>query len=119
LPAAQAALIRRVRVINFSLGGGNDPYADAVELAFLDLYAAGTFVSTSAGNEGPGAATTGHNGPWVSTVAASTQRRAFQSTVTLNGTGGATATLVGNTITPGISSPRPGAPRSAPPHNTP
>src|SRR4029453_127563 len=99
LPAAQAALIRRVRVINFSLGGGNAPYADAVELAFLDLYAAGTFVSTSAGNEGPGAATTGHNGPWVSTVAASTQRRAFQSTVTLNGTAPPTAPPLGARLT--------------------
>jgi subtilisin family serine protease len=115
--AAQQAIIDRVDVINFSIGGGNDPYADAVELAFLDLYAAGTFVSTSAGNDGPGAATTGHNGPWVSTVAASTQARAFQSTVTLHGTGGASASLVGNTITAGISSPLPVVLASAPPYN--
>ncbi|HEY7069241.1 MAG TPA: S8 family serine peptidase [Acidimicrobiales bacterium] len=115
--AAQQAIIDRVDVINFSIGGGNDPYADAVELAFLDLYAAGTFVSTSAGNDGPGAATTGHNGPWVSTVAASTQARAFQSTVTLHGTGGASASLVGNTITAGITTPLPVVLASAPPYN--
>ncbi len=64
--AAQQAIIDRVDVINFSISGGTDPYADAVELAFLDLYAAGTFVATSAGNEGPGAGTSNHNSPWVS-----------------------------------------------------
>jgi subtilisin family serine protease len=115
--AAQRAIIDRVDVINFSISGGGDPYADVVELAFLDLYAAGTFVAASAGNEGPGAGTVNHNGPWVTSVAASTQERAFQSTVTLNGSGGATASLVGSTITAGISSPLPVVLASAPPYN--
>src|SRR5262245_35487554 len=115
--AAQRAIIDRVDVMNFSISGGTDPYADAVELAFLDLYAAGTFVSTSAGNEGPGAGTANHNSPWVSSVAASTQERAFQSTVTLHGTGGATATLVGSSITAGIASPLPVVDAAAPPYN--
>ena len=115
--AAQQAIIDRVDVINFSISGGTDPYADAVELAFLDLYAAGTFVSTSAGNEGPGAGTVNHNSPWVSSVAASTQERAFQSTVTLRGTGGATASLVGSTITAGITTPLPVVLASDPPYN--
>ena len=30
-----------------------NPYSDAVELAFLDAYAAGVFVAASAGNSGP------------------------------------------------------------------
>src|SRR5262245_15672605 len=67
---AQAQAIRDgVDVVNFSVGGGADPYADPVELGFLDLYASGTFVAASAGNSGPGAGTTDHNGPWVTTVA--------------------------------------------------
>ena len=52
-------------VINFSISGGSHPYSDPVELAFLDAYAAGVFVSASAGNSGPGAATADHRGPWV------------------------------------------------------
>jgi subtilisin family serine protease len=115
--AAQRAILDGVDVINFSISGGTDPYADAVELAFLDVYAAGTFVAASAGNEGPGAGTVNHNGPWVTTVAASTQERAFQSTVTLTGGGGATATLTGSSITAGISSPLPVVLASAPPYN--
>jgi subtilisin family serine protease len=104
--AVARAILDRVRVINFSISGGSDPYSDPVELAFLDAYAAGVFVSTSAGNSGPGAATTDHRSPWVTTVAASTQSRTFRSTVTLSG-GGATATVSGASITAGISSPTP------------
>ena len=72
-----------VDVINFSISGGTSPYTDPVELAFLDAYEAGVFVAASAGNEGPKAATVDHFGPWVTTVAASTQERAFQSTLTV------------------------------------
>ena len=87
-------------MINFSISGGSDPYSDPVELAFLDAYAAGVFVAASAGNSGPGANTTDHRSPWVTTVAASTQTRTFRSTVTLSG-GGATATISGASITGG------------------
>jgi len=88
----------------FSISGGVDPYADTVELAFLDAYAAGVLVSASAGNDGPDAGTVNHNGPWVQTVAASTQSRTFRSTVTLGG-GGATLGVSGATITAGIAGP--------------
>jgi subtilisin family serine protease len=54
LAAANQALADGVDVINYSIGGGNNPYSDSVELAFLDLFSAGVFVSTSAGNSGPG-----------------------------------------------------------------
>jgi subtilisin family serine protease len=114
--AVGQAILDGVRVINFSVGGGTDPYGDAAELAFLDAYAAGVFVSASAGNEGPGAGTVNHLAPWVTTVAASTQTRTFQSTVTLSG-GGATATLTGASITAGISSPLPVVLASAPPYS--
>ncbi len=115
--AVGQAILDGVRAINFSISGGVDPYADAVELAFLDAYAAGVLVSASAGNDGPDAGTVNHNGPWVQTVAASTQTRTFRSTVTLNGGGGATATVSGATITAGINSPLPVVLGSAPPYN--
>ncbi len=104
--AVARAILDGVRVINFSISGGSDPYSDPVELAFLDAYAAGVFVATSAGNSGPGANTTDHRSPWVTTVAASTQSRTFRSTVTLSGDG-ATATISGASVTPGISTPTP------------
>ncbi|WP_315967808.1 S8 family serine peptidase [Planotetraspora sp. A-T 1434] len=111
--AVAQAIADGVRVINFSISGGSDPYSDPVELAFLDAYAAGVFVSASAGNSGPGAGTTDHRSPWVTTVAASTQSRTFQSTITL--TGG--PSIKGASITQGISSPLPVVLASAPPYN--
>jgi hypothetical protein len=104
--AVGQAILDGVRAINFSISGGTDPYTDAVELAFLDAYAAGIVVSTSAGNDGPGAATVNHNSPWVLSVAASTQPRTFRSTITLGG-GGATLQVSGASITSGIASPLP------------
>ena len=70
--AVDEAIQDGVDVINFSIGGGENPYEDAVSLAFLDAYSAGIFVAASAGNDGPGADTVGHREPWVTTVAAST-----------------------------------------------
>ncbi|MFC6082914.1 S8 family serine peptidase [Sphaerisporangium aureirubrum] len=117
--AVARAILDGVRVINFSISGGSDPYSDPVELAFLDAYAAGVFVSASAGNSGPGAATTDHHSPWVTTVAASTQSRTFRSTVTLTGTGGATATVSGATITAGVPTATPIVSSSAAPYSDP
>lgn len=74
-----------INVINFSIPGGTDPYADPVELAFLDAYAAGVFVAASAGNDGPGEGTVNHVSPWLTSAAASTQERAFESTLTVVG----------------------------------
>lgn len=115
--AVGRAILDGVRVINFSVSGGNAPYSDPVELAFLDAYAAGVLVSASAGNSGPGPATVNHVSPWVTTVAASTQSRTFQSTITLAGAGGATATLKGTSITAGVASPLPVVLASAPPYS--
>ncbi len=101
--AVQQAILDEVDVINFSISGGNNPYTDAVELAFLDAYHAGVSVNASAGNSGPGAATVAHGGPWVTTVGASTGNRAFSSTLHLSADGGATFDMPGVTITQGIS----------------
>jgi subtilisin family serine protease len=114
--AVAQAIADGVDAINFSISGGVDPYADAVELAFLDAYAAGVLVSASAGNDGPDAGTVNHNGPWVQTVAASTQTRTFRSTISLSG-GGATLQVSGATITAGVTSPLPVVKGSDPPYN--
>jgi subtilisin family serine protease len=100
--AVQQAILDGANVINFSISGGSQPFSDPVELAFLDAYNAGVFVAASAGNSGPGAGTTDHHGPWVTTVAASTQSREFRSTLTVAG-GGQTATFVGTTLTSGVT----------------
>jgi Subtilase family/Fibronectin type-III domain/PA domain len=99
--AVGQAILDGVDVINFSISGGTDPFSDPVELAFLDAYAAGVFVSASAGNSGPGAGTVNHLSPWVATVAASTQTREFASTLTVTASNGQTFTMDGATITPG------------------
>ncbi|MGW6277866.1 S8 family serine peptidase [Kribbella sp. NPDC055071] len=114
--AVARAILDGVRVINFSISGGSDPYSDPVELAFLDAYAAGVFVAASAGNAGPGANTTDHRSPWVTTVAASTQSRTFRSTISLASSDGTTATVSGASITPGTTS-HPVVLASAPPYN--
>ena len=101
--AVNQAIIDGANVLNFSIGGGANPYTDPVELAFLDAYAAGISVSASAGNSGPGAATAEHGSPWVTTVAASTFDRAFQSTLSLTSTDGATYSQVGTTLTQGVT----------------
>ena len=114
--AVQEAILDGVKSINFSISGGNDPFTDPVELAFLDAYAAGVHVSASAGNDGPGPDTVNHRSPWVHTVAASTQKREFQSTLTLTGEGGATETLTGASITQGAG-PAPVVLASAAPYS--
>jgi hypothetical protein len=113
--AVQQAILDGVNVINFSISGGTDPFTDPVELAFLDAYAAGVFVSASAGNDGPGASTANHLSPWVMTVAASTQTREFASTLTLDGSAGHLV-LEGASITAGVASPLPVVLSSAAPY---
>jgi len=104
--AIQEAIVDGANVINFSISGGVNPYSDVAELAFLDAYNAGVFVAASAGNSGPGANTTEHRGPWVTTVAASTEDRAFGSWAKLTA-GGASLWLNGTSITAGIATPTP------------
>jgi subtilisin family serine protease len=100
--AVNQAITDGVDVINFSISGGRNPYSDAVELAFLDAYAAGISVNASAGNSGPGAGTADHGGPWVTTVGASTSNRHFLSTLHLTADGGASLDIQGVTITAGV-----------------
>jgi Subtilase family/PA domain/Fibronectin type-III domain len=105
--AVQQAIKDGVNVLNFSISGGAQPYSDPVELAFLDATNAGISVNASAGNSGPGAATSDHGGPWVTTVGATTGPRSFTSTLHLAADGGATFNMPGVTLTNGISTPAP------------
>ncbi len=73
--AVSQAISDGVNVINFSISGGAQPYSDPVELAFLDATNAGISVNAAAGNSGPGAGTSDHGGPWVTTVGALTGPR--------------------------------------------
>jgi hypothetical protein len=99
--AVGQAILDGVDVINFSISGGGQPFSDPVELAFLDAYASGVFVSASAGNSGPGAGTADHLGPWTTTVGASTQTREFATTLSLTAGNGDTFSVDGSTITAG------------------
>ena len=100
--AVEQAILDGVDVINFSIGGGEDPYGETVELAFLEAYNAGVFISTSAGNEGPGAFTAGHLGPWVSASAAATHNRAlFNGLVDMAGVATPPADITGKGFTAG------------------
>ncbi|ADB31458.1 protease-associated PA domain protein [Kribbella flavida DSM 17836] len=78
-----AAVADGVDVINYSISGSGSTFVNATGLAFLRAAKAGVFVSTSAGNTGPGVSTVGKNYPWVTTVANGTHDREVQTTVTL------------------------------------
>lgn len=79
--AVQQAILDGVDAINYSISGGEDPYNDLVELAFLEAHGAGVVVSTSAGNAGPTPTTVAHRSPWVLSTAATTHNRKIQSLV--------------------------------------
>jgi hypothetical protein len=102
IAAVSQAIADGVDVLNFSISGGNNAYADAVELAFLSAYGAGILVNASAGNAGPGPGTANHAGPWVNTVSASYPPRIYQADLHLEAPGGGTLDATGVTITPPI-----------------
>ncbi|NQV05159.1 S8 family serine peptidase [bacterium] len=82
--AIDQAVADGVDVINYSIGSSAATIG-ADDISFLFADDAGVFVATSAGNDGPGAATVGSPAvdPWVTSVGASTQSREFIGTVTL------------------------------------
>src|SRR5690606_41760065 len=70
--AVDQAIADGVDVLNFSVSGTRNPWTDLVDLAFLEAYQAGIFAAAAAGNDGPGAGTVAHTGPWHAAGAAST-----------------------------------------------
>ena len=74
--------------LNYSISGGGNPYNDPIELGFLAAADAGIYVATSAGNNGPGAATVGHRSPWLAATAAMTHdRRIINAVIELSSDG--------------------------------
>lgn len=77
--AIDQIVIDGVDVVNYSIGsaGPSDIWNDTDTLGFLSARDAGIFVSTSAGNNGPNAATTGNpaDAPWLMSNAASSHNR--------------------------------------------
>ncbi|MDQ3119835.1 MAG: S8 family serine peptidase, partial [Verrucomicrobiota bacterium] len=69
--------------INFSISGTTTNFNAPVEVAFRNAAQAGVFVSTSAGNSGPGASTVAHPSPWAITVANGSHDRITVATLTL------------------------------------
>jgi hypothetical protein len=103
LAGIDAALADGVGVLSLSLGGGAAPYfSDTVAVGAFGAAAAGVFVSCSAGNSGPSAATVSNSAPWVATVGAGTLDRDFPAYVTVP-TG---ARLAGVSLYAGPSPPR-------------
>jgi subtilisin family serine protease len=106
--AADQAVADGVDVINFSVGGTNSNFLDGVQIAFLNAAAAGVYVSTSAGNDGPAASTVAHPSPWLSTAAAMTHDRVGAGSVTIAGTkydgaSAGTGSAAGNLVTFGTA----------------
>ncbi len=91
IQAIEHAIENNVDVINYSVGGGaQSPWYSADALAFLSAREAGIHVAISAGNSGPGEKTVGSpgNSPWVTTVAAFSHGRDYNSEKTAVFSGG-------------------------------
>lgn len=101
--AIDQAVADGVDVINYSVGGGAS-LTGADDIAFLFAADAGVFVATSAGNSGPDPATIGGPAsvPWLTSVGASSQSRAFISDITLSGPGSPPVGVWGGSVTTGI-----------------
>ncbi len=74
-----------VDVLNYSISGSDFPWLDSVDLAFLEGFNAGIYISASAGNDGPGPSTVAKTGPWNASTAASTINRIIAHTVDVTG----------------------------------
>ena len=92
-----------VDAINFSIGGGQDPWGDAVSMAFLSAVDAGIYVATSGGNSGPTANTLSHLEPWVATTAAAQHGKGdFSVLMAVTGPAPVPANLSPVVATPGV-----------------
>jgi uncharacterized repeat protein (TIGR01451 family) len=106
------AIADGVDVINYSIGSP-DPSAawdDFDTVGFLNARAAGIFVATSNGNDGPGFATTGSpaDAPWLTSVGASTHPRHNGNALTgLTSSTGALADIPGKSVTGALTTPTP------------
>lgn len=79
------AIADEVDTINYSIGSpaASSPWSDPDAVGFLNARAAGIHVATSAGNDGPGAATVGSPAdvPWITSVGATQHNRQWRASV--------------------------------------
>ena len=79
------AIADDVDIINYSIGSAaaSSPWSDPDAVGFLNARAAGIHVATSAGNDGPGAATVGSPAdvPWITSVGATQHNRQWRASV--------------------------------------
>ncbi|MET4728175.1 hypothetical protein ABIE09_001982 [Lysobacter enzymogenes] len=106
-----------VDVINYSIGGGSNPWTEATSLSFLNATDAGIYVAAAAGNDGPASYTSDHLEPWVATTAASQHGRGtFAWVLSVSGPGAVPGDLQAIELTEGSG----GTPfTTAVPNNTP
>lgn len=83
--AVNQAVEDGVDVLNYSISGPDNPWGNAVDLAFLDAFEAGIFVAASAGNTGPLQGTVTKTAPWNATVAASNSPRLIAQALRVEG----------------------------------
>lgn len=125
LAGVQNAIADQVDVLNFSISGGTDPWNDN-DRDFLDAVNADIFVAAAAGNLQAGQTdphgSVNHLGPWVMTVAASTQDQYIGAYMKVTGPGTvppgiATIALTAGSTTPGGSVDQSGLPLISYPTN--
>ena len=85
--AKEQVILDSVDVVNYSIGwsgGTADLWTNIDTQTWLNVRDAGIFVASSAGNDGPAAATMGGPGdsPWMLTVGASSHDRRFENMLT-------------------------------------
>ena len=95
LAGIDQAVADGVDVLSYGAGGAVADLADPVQQALLHAADAGVFVAGAAGNDGPRPASTGHPGPWVTTVGAVGQDLPSAELVLGNG-----ETYEGTSLTP-------------------
>jgi len=103
LAGIQNAISDQVDVVNFSISGGTDPWNDT-DRNFLDMVNADIFVAAAAGNLQTGetdpTSKVNHLGPWVATVAASSQDEVLSPILAVVGPGTPPDTLAAIPLTP-------------------
>ena len=104
LAGIQNAIADQVDVVNFSISGGTSPWNDN-DRNFLDMVNAGIFVAAAAGNLQTGetdpTSKVNHLGPWMMTVAASTQDEVLAPILSVVGPGTPPAEVGAIPLVPG------------------
>lgn len=102
------AIVAQADVLNYSISGGTSPWND-LDRAFLDAVDADVFIAASAGNNTQADPTVigrvNHRGPWVMTVAASTQDEIIGPSLSMSGPGTPPPETTGIAMNPGSTSP--------------